>query len=834
MVGIVVVSHSARLAEGVVELAREMAGGEVPIAAAGGLDEPGEPLGTDAMRVMAALQEVGEGADGGTLVLMDLGSAILSAETALDFLDDDEKARVRLVAAPLVEGAVAAAAAARAGATLDEAAAEAARGLAGKEAHLGAEAAGGGGEAPADDGGGWVSATAVVGGEHGLHARPAAAVVRAAAGLDAEVRIENVTAGRGPAAARSLTALSTLGALRGHTVRILARGPQAAEALEAVAALVAEDDGAPPAPVAGPEAAAAAAPEAPDPPEPGATLRGVPASPGQASGPARVAGGPPPLPDAPAGPPDEERAALAAAREVVAADLRGLRTSAAERAGAEAADILDAQLLLLGDEALVEAAEAAVAGGAPAARAWDDAVREAARGYEALDDEYLRARATDLVDVGRRVIERLAGAEPEGGAGDLEPGVLVAGEVGAADAAALDPERVAGMATAGGGPTSHAAIIARALGIPAVAGLGPAVLAVADGTPLLIDGDAGTVVVAPDEEARAAHEARREEAEGRAAAARARAHEPAATRDGRHVEVAANAGAPGDVERAVAEGADGVGLFRTEFLFMGRADAPDEEEQRAAYAAAAAALAGRRLVLRTLDAGADKPVPYLGQPPEENPFLGVRGLRLSLARPELLLVQLRAALQAAAQAPLGIMFPMVSEAGELREALDLLDEARRSLADEGRGAGEVEVGAMVEVPAAALAAAALASQVDFLSIGTNDLVQYTMAAERGNAGVARLSDPVHPAVLRLVAAVTEAAARHACRVAVCGEAGSDPAAIPLLVGLGVDELSVAPVRVPLVKEAVRALETGEARALAARALELEDAAAVRELVDRSR
>ncbi len=671
-----------------------------------------------------------------------------------------------------------------------------------------------------------------MGAEHGLHARPAAAVVRTAASLDAEVRLENVTAGRGPAGARSLTALSTLGALRGHTVRILARGPEAAEALAAVAALVAEDGGAaePPPPASAP---AGAGQDAPPPPAAGEELVGVAAAPGHAAGPASTPGAAaPPIPDAPAGPPGEERAALRAAREAVQADLRDLRASAAERAGAEAADILDAQLLLLGDEALVEASEAAIARGAPAGRAWDDAVRAAARGYEALDDEYLRARATDLLDVGRRVLERLAGGGPREAATDgaAEAAILVAGEVGAADAAALDPERVAGMATAAGGPTSHAAIIARALGIPAVAGLGPRILAVAEGTPMLLDGDAGTVVVAPGDEARAAHRARREEAERRLAAARERASEPAVTRDGRHVEVAANAGAPGDVERAVAEGADGVGLFRTEFLFLGRATAPGEDEQRRAYADAAAALGGRRLVLRTLDAGADKPLPYLGQPPEENPFLGVRGLRLALARPELLRTQLRAVLQAAAQAPLSVMFPMVSDAGELREALRLLDEARDSLAEEGRGAGEVEVGAMVEVPAAALAAATLAAQVDFLSIGTNDLVQYTMAAERGNAGVARLSDPVHPAVLRLIAAVTEAASRHACRVAVCGEAGSDPAAIPLLVGLGVVELSVAPRRVPLVKAAVREVETEAARQLARRALELEDAAAVRALV----
>ncbi len=472
MVGIVIVSHSARLAEGVVELAREMAGDEVPIAAAGGLDEPGEPLGTDAARVVAAMQEVGDAADGGTLVLMDLGSAVLSAETALDFLDDEARARVRLLEAPLVEGAVAAAAAARAGASLDEAAAEARRGLAGKQAHLGAGAPDAvPADAPADEGGeAWLSATAVVGAEHGLHARPAAAVVRAAASLDAEVRLENVTAGRGPAGARSLTALSTLGALRGHTVRILARGPEAAEALAAVAALVAEDGGA-----AEPAAAADAGEGAPQPPAAGEELVGVAAAPGQAAGPALTPGAAaPPIPDAPAGPPGEERAALRAAREAVQADLRDLRASAAERAGAEAADILDAQLLLLGDEALLEASEAGIASGAPAARAWDDAVRAAARGYEALDDEYLRARATDLLDVGRRVLDRLAGAGPRDAAADgaAEAAILVAAEVGAADAAALDPERVAGMATAAGGPTSHAAIIARALGIPAVAGLG--------------------------------------------------------------------------------------------------------------------------------------------------------------------------------------------------------------------------------------------------------------------------------------------------------------------------------------------------------------------------
>jgi phosphocarrier protein FPr len=272
-----------------------------------------------------------------------------------------------------------------------------------------------------------------------------------------------------------------------------------------------------------------------------------------------------------------------------------------------------------------------------------------------------------------------------------------------------------------------------------------------------------------------------------------------------------------------------VGLLRTEFLFLDRATAPDEEEQVRAYGEIGGLMEGRRTVLRTLDAGADKPLAFARLEPEENPFLGVRGLRLSLARPELLVTQLRAALRAAAVVPLSVMFPMVSEVGELRAAVALLEQARASLAADGLPAGEVELGVMIEVPAAALRADALAAEVDFLSIGTNDLVQYTMAAERGNGGVARLSDPVHPAVLRLIDGVVRAARSHGRRVAVCGEAASDPHAVPLLVGLGVDELSVGPRRVPLVKAWVRELDFASAGDLARRALELEDAAAVRSL-----
>ncbi len=820
-VGLVIVSHSARLAEGVVELAREMAGTDVRIEAAGGLEEPGDQIGTDAVRVMAAIEAVA--AEGGAaLVLMDLGSAVLSAETALDLLDDEVRGRTLLCEAPLVEGAVAAAAAARAGGALEEVAREARNGLAGKVAHLGAP-----GDAPPSpasaDEGGWTGLEAVVRAAHGLHARPAAAVVRSAADRDAEVRMRNLTTGAGPADARSLTGLSTLGALDGHRVLIEARGPESAAALEAVRAIVEGGDRTTP---AGGDAPMPPAPAEPagvvPPPRPGTELHGAPSSPGLGAGPAAIAGVTAPLPEQPEGDPGTERERLRAARADAARELHALGASAAR----ETADIIAAQILLLDDAALVDAAHADIDGGAPAARAWNDAARAVARTYERLDDPYLAARSADVLDVGRRVVVSLLG---EGGTAEVA-GVLVAGELGAAEVAALDPGRVVAIAMAGGGPTSHAAIIARSLGIPAVTGLGEGILHVENGTALLVDGGAGTVVVAPGSAAVAAHEehARREQEHADRAAAQA--HAPAATRDGHHVEVAANIGAPGDLDAALAEGADGVGLLRTEFLFLGRTQPPDEEAQYAFYVDAVRRLEGRRLVLRTLDAGADKPLAYLPAAAEENPFLGVRGLRLSLRRPAMLVTQLRAALRAAAEGPVAVMFPMVSEISELRAARALLEEARDGLRGDDLPAGEVEVGAMVEVPAAALLAEVLAAEADFLSIGTNDLVQYTMAAERGNAGVAGLSDALHPAVLRLIARVADAGARHDCSVAVCGEAGSDPAAVPILVALGVGELSVTPRRVGLVKESVRAVDRAVARELAQAALACEDAASVRRLV----
>jgi phosphocarrier protein FPr len=406
-------------------------------------------------------------------------------------------------------------------------------------------------------------------------------------------------------------------------------------------------------------------------------------------------------------------------------------------------------------------------------------------------------------DVGGRVLRHLTGET--GSTGIAEAGVLVARDLTPGDTAGLDRELVKGLAIARGGATSHAAILARALGIPAVVGLGEGVLSVPEGTTLVVDGDAGTVEIAPTDEVLAERDRARVEAEERHARARARAREPARLRDGETIEVAANLGSAAEAVAAVDLGADGVGLLRTEFLFLDRDDEPSEDEQRAVYEEIAAALDGRPVIIRTLDAGADKPLPFLAQAPEDNPFLGVRGIRLGLAHPDLLRTQLRAIAAVAERHPVKVMFPMVATLDEYRAARAMLD-------------ADIEVGVMLEVPAVALQADAFAREVDFFSVGTNDLTQYTMAAERGNEALAGLLAGPQVPVLKLIQAAVDAANAHGRWVGVCGELAGDPEAAVVLTGLGVRELSMAASRIPEVKDALRAISMDEARDAAARAL----------------
>ncbi|HEX3833981.1 MAG TPA: phosphoenolpyruvate--protein phosphotransferase, partial [Solirubrobacteraceae bacterium] len=664
----------------------------------------------------------------------------------------------------------------------------------------------------------------------GLHARPAARFVALVQAFDADVRVAK--AGDGAAVgAGSLTNLVALGARLGDMLTVTATGPQAAEAVQAVSELADEGFGdgvvalAPPPSPASP-AAPPSTPKRVKPPGVGDVLRGVPAAAGVAIGPAHRLGGgvTPPPPDRPAEDPASEHArlerGLAAAREAVARD----REVVAQRAGPAEAEIFDAHIALLGDAALLEPARAAIDGGRSAERAWYDAAQQVAARYHALSDPLLAERATDVLDVGQRVAAALAdgGVNPR----PAVSGVVIADELTPAEAAGLDPQQVLAIATARGSVTAHAAILARALGLPAVVGLGEAVLAIADGTTLLLDGEAGSVIVDPPADVRRDAEGRRERLTRRRALAREHAAEPAITRDGTRIEVFANLGAAGEAAHAVELGAEGVGLLRTEFLFLGRDELPHEEEQIVTLRAIAVGLDGRPLVMRTLDAGADKPLPALPMPPEDNPFLGVRGIRLALARPEILATQFRAILRVAAEGfAVKAMLPMVATLAEITAARTVLEQAR---AQTGVTA-PLELGIMVEVPAAALTAARLAEHVDFFSLGTNDLTQYTMAAERGEARLASLLAGPQPAVLRLVQTTVQAAAGGDCWVGVCGELAGDPAAAILLVGLGVTELSMAAGLIPEVKAALRSVEMRHAREAARAALDVDSADAARAL-----
>ncbi|HWQ08682.1 MAG TPA: phosphoenolpyruvate--protein phosphotransferase, partial [Holophaga sp.] len=401
------------------------------------------------------------------------------------------------------------------------------------------------------------------------------------------------------------------------------------------------------------------------------------------------------------------------------------------------------------------------------------------------------------------------------------PGILVASDLTPADTARLDPARVMGICTAFGGPTSHSAILARTFGIPALVGMGEHVLDLPEGSPLLVDARNGWALPDPDPETRTRFDAELAAWKRASEEALLESAAPAVTTDGRRVEIGANVGSLAEAKAAVAAGAEGIGLLRTEFLYLDRQAAPDEEEQFSAYREIAEAMGGRPVIIRTLDIGGDKPLPYIDLGREANPFLGWRAVRMCLAQPEFFKVQLRAIQRVAALHPVRVMFPMIATLEEIRAAKALLAEAREEVARRGQAVPErIETGIMVEIPAAAIRADQLAPEVDFFSIGTNDLTQYTLAAERGNAKVAALTDAFHPAVLELIRKVADAAHAHGKWAGICGELGGEPLAVPILLGLGLDELSMAAPAIPKAKRILRGLSYGRAREFAEETLRM--------------
>lgn len=512
--------------------------------------------------------------------------------------------------------------------------------------------------------------------------------------------------------------------------------------------------------------------------------------------------------------------------------LETLQRKTQKSIGQDEAAIFDAHELFLEDPQLLGDVRTAIESKRINCEfAWNMAIENYARKLESVEDEYIRARAADLRDVGERVLRLLLGIEEIDLSGLKEPSIIVARDLTPSDTVRLDNSLVLGFCTAEGGPTSHTAILAKALGLPAVVGLGIDFLSVGNRTSLLIDGERGVVISDPDANVRDEMQARVEVLRKKAALDLMSAREPAITTDGHQVEVVANIGRPEEVEKSLEYGAEGIGLLRTEFLYLDKKVAPDEQEQLDAYRAILDAMGKLPVVVRTLDVGGDKPLPYMDLGAENNPFLGWRAIRISLDEREFFKVQLRALLRASPGNDLRIMFPMIATLDELEKAQLILDEVHLELKKAGHEVShKIQVGIMVEVPSVVVLADQFAQRVDFFSIGTNDLTQYTMAAERTNEKVAYLEDAIHPAILRQIKTVIQAAHAAGIWVGLCGELAGDRQAIPILLGLGLDEFSMAPALIPGAKSEIREWGVDNCRRIAGDVLDLESADAVREYV----
>ena len=677
----------------------------------------------------------------------------------------------------------------------------------------------------------------VIAHETGLHARPAAVLAAAARQFASDVRLIR---GDREANARSVVSIMALEVAGGDTVTVVARGEDASRAIGTISDMLTAPDLGTPGTAAAPSRGATVAqpaparPDASRPParEDGA-LRGVPASPGVAIGRVFQLRHEDIVLEEHASDPNHERRELDAAIASAHLQLEAMYSRLATEADANRAAIFAAHQELLEDPEVLDAAAGHIRAGASAAFAWRQAYMAQANRLAALDNPLLAGRAADLRDVGRRVLHLLVGRD-ETSVDVPADSIVVAEDLTPSDAASLDRTHVRGFCTTMGSATSHVAILARGLGIPAVAGIDPRALEIPGGTRVVLDGDAGTLQLGPTSAEEQEIAKRQASTERKRKEDLAVAADAAVTRDGHRVEVVANIGDEKEARQVPEVGGEGVGLLRTEFLFMERKTAPDEDEQTKVYENIARALGPDRiLVIRTLDVGGDKPLPYLPIGTEANPFLGERGVRLTLNRPDIFRAQIRAVLRAARPAQgapaqkLAVMFPMISTMAEWRAARELVEQERARL-----GVRPIQVGIMIETASAALMADRFAEEADFFSIGTNDLTQYTLAMDRGNPRLAAQVDALHPAVLRLIERTVAGAHAHKRWVGVCGALAGDLQAVPVLLGLGVDELSVAIPIVPAVKARVRSLLLAECKETARQALNAADGSDVRALVAR--
>jgi phosphoenolpyruvate-protein phosphotransferase/dihydroxyacetone kinase phosphotransfer subunit len=827
MVGLVLVSHSRALAQATVDLIKRTVASDIALQFAGGVGEDRTELGTDGTEILEAINAVYS--DDGVLVLMDMGSAILSAETAKDFLDPAQQEKVRLTSAPLVEGAIAAAIQAQLGSPIGEVVNAAKQSLLPKQEHLS--------ESPAPPPiplatvvmpGSAVTLDLTIENEHGLHLRPAAALIKRVARFkNSQIFVENRSTHSRRAVTKSLIDVARLQIRKGDLVRFTISSPDPGAVVAEIRNLVETRFGEK---TAERPAAQQLLPGSEDKQESVQSARteiqsATNRSPGSKTLPISngVAIGEPRFLDK-IDPPipsnrldsflqiEEELRTLKKAVANAAADFDERMARLEDKLSEDELAVFEAQQLIVSDPTLFETAEARVRNSHfNAAAAWHETLTDQAARQESSDDPYLRERAADFREVDRIVLSHLLekGTEPE--SPFENPTILICDELSPALAERCESLGIVGVIQLRGGATSHGAIVARALGMPAIGGSQARLDALRTAKRVAIDGSSGELWLDP--EPATLDRLNKQIAANKSASAHdlETSSEPALSSDGIRIQVSGNAGSAEEVAKATKIGADSIGLFRSEFLFQQFSSEPTEEQQFEAYAAAFGPQEQSiPLTVRLLDIGGDKPLKFLHTAVEANPFLGVRGIRLLLAHPEFFRTHLRVLLRLSGLYPIRLMIPMVTDYSEVIATKKLLEEIHNELNQENKKhSWPIALGIMVETPAAAIMADRLAAYSDFFSIGTNDLAQYLLCAERGNAALSGFSDALHPAVLTVCKQVVDVAVRRKIDVSICGEIASDPAALPFLLGIGLRSLSVNPPTIPSTKASIRRMSVAE-------------------------
>ncbi len=796
MVGIVFVSHSKLLAEGVKELADQMTQGKVLIEAAGGIEDEQNPIGTDAMRVMSAIENVYR--DDDVLVLMDMGSALMSAEMAIQFLPEEMQPRIHLCAAPFVEGGIAASVQAMLGAPIQEVIFEAMSALKGKEKQLGVE-----GEVSQETAKStsevFINFEIVVPNKFGLHARPATKLIELARGLDVDFQIS--TNNKDWLNAKSFNNLTLLGAKKGDTLYFRIGGSDA-ELLKSKIETFAQnnfednDD-------AVPSDVKIEKPQNTD----KKGIFGIPSSDGVAVGKATF------LVKKAIEIPKEEttdvlgeiqrfKAAVQNAKSEIVANKQIAENSLSKSELA----IFDAHVLFLEDADLLnKVTELITTVHKNAAAAWFEVTDNMANQYRNSQNPYTKERESDVRDMQELVLKHL-GLKVEANYHFNEPVILLAKNLQPSETLKLDTQYVKGFVLQEGNENAHTAILARSLGIPAITGLGEKINEIPANQEILINGKSGEVLIDAEADEWKKTLAAAEEQQALALQQKEFAQKRVQTKEGIEVAVNANISGIADAKLAQENGADGVGLFRTELYFMNQPQEPTEDEQVALYGSICKILSGKSITIRTLDVGGDKPIPYLPIPKEENPFLGLRGIRFLLENKDVFKRQIRAILRVSAEQDVKIMFPMISKMDEWTETKELVEVCKAELAKDGVAFNKnIPCGMMVEVPSVVMCIEDFAKAVDFFSIGTNDLSQYLMAADRGNSSVKQLITPNEKAVLEAIKIVGKTASKFGKPVSVCGELGAKEEIIPFFLQSDIRSLSMNALQIPKIKQKITQL-----------------------------